>query len=117
MFLLPHANVLDPRRKPWPKGGDMGEQVRWEHDHLRKATVVLFWFPNTSICPIALFELGSMWERGARVVVGCEPGYARHADIYAQARAFGKGGYIYKDLNQACHAVLRVLSITGEPKP
>lgn len=99
--LLEVVNVLDPRRKPWPEGGDMGEQVKWEYDHLRMARYVLFWFPAESICPIALFELGSMWERqwhsAADVFVGCHPRYPRWADLEAQREAFGvKRPIVYK---------------------
>lgn len=109
-IILSYANVLDPRRKPWPKEGDMLEQVQWEYEHLRKATAVLFWFPSSSICPIALLELGAMWERKPwGISVGCEPGYPRAADIFAQAKAFEYKGRIYKDIQELAKAAVRYL--------
>jgi hypothetical protein len=60
------------------------EQIAWEHYYLREATEVLFWFPNTSVCPIALFELGGCLERNQVVYVGCDVNYDRIVDLVIQ---------------------------------
>ena len=80
--------VLNPRREKFPIGdpGAAGAQIRWEFDHLRRATARLFWFPCATLCPIALFELGA-WSRGeGPLFVGVDPVYARRLDVELQMR-------------------------------
>ena len=61
-------------------------QIRWEFDHLRRASARLFWFPSATLCPIALFELGA-WSMGREpLFVGVDPLYARRADVETQLR-------------------------------
>src|SRR5690348_6793011 len=61
---------------------------RWEYDHLRRASAVLFWFPPETLCPIALYELGC-WthlsaDRGVPLFIGCHKDYARKDDVRIQ---------------------------------
>ena len=80
--------VLNPRRERFPidDPGAAEGQIRWEFDHLRRATARLFWFPSATLCPIALFELGA-WSRGREpLLVGVDPPYARRADVETQLR-------------------------------
>jgi Nucleoside 2-deoxyribosyltransferase like len=80
--------VLNPRRGRFPMGdpGAALEQIAWEHDGLRAARAIVFWFPRESVCPIALYELGawSMTERP--LFVGAHEAYPRRADIEIQTR-------------------------------
>jgi hypothetical protein len=59
-------------------------QIEWEHGRLREANVVSFWFPSETLCPITLYELGKLTERGTPLVVGCHPNYARLTDVVKQ---------------------------------
>ena len=65
--------VANPRRKRALalQGKGATHQIEWEYEYLRRARVVLFWFPKESLCPIALFELGKELESGSRVVDWC----------------------------------------------
>src|SRR5438046_7969712 len=64
------------------------EQISWEYVRLRQANEIVFWFPDSSVCPIALFELGGALERNQRVYVGCSTKYDRIVDLEIQiARA------------------------------
>ncbi len=50
---------------------------RWEHDHLRRAKAIMFWFPSETLCPITLYELGA-WtilarQTGTKLFVGADP--------------------------------------------
>ena len=51
---------------------------------------ILFWFPATSICPIALFELGRWsWKYPGNIIaifVGCDPAYPRRVDVEQQMK-------------------------------
>jgi hypothetical protein len=75
------------------------EQIQWEFDYLNRANIVLFWFPQESVCPIALFELGKFWQKQntpnyfsfdlpdqGNVIVGCDLNYPRRIDIVEQGR-------------------------------
>ena len=79
--------ILNPRRKGSINRKDLiisREQVAWEHFYLREATEIMFWFPDSSICPIALFELGGALERDQFIYVGCDPNYDRIVDLKIQ---------------------------------
>lgn len=83
---LPIA-VLNPRRANFPIHDPTAAeaQIRWEFQQLRRADVVLFWFPDSGPVtqPIALYELGAH-ATGKKIVVGCDPGYIRKQDVVIQ---------------------------------
>lgn len=81
------AVVLNPRRRDFDVADptEAERQIRWEHTHLRRAAVVLFWFSEgPSPQPIALYELGAMAATGRVIAVGTHPGYPRRADVRIQ---------------------------------
>jgi Nucleoside 2-deoxyribosyltransferase like len=88
--LLPRGEytVLNPRRANFPVGGTSAEtqQIEWEVRHLRRATIVAFWFPPQTLCPIALFELGMCCASGTPIVVGADANYARRFDVEVHLR-------------------------------
>ncbi|HEY8505652.1 MAG TPA: nucleoside 2-deoxyribosyltransferase domain-containing protein [Gemmataceae bacterium] len=78
--------LLNPRRASFPidDPGAAPAQIAWEYRHLRRAAAVLFWFPEESICPIALFELGAMSMTDNPLFVGTHPRYPRRLDVLLQ---------------------------------
>src|SRR5436190_14265698 len=62
-----HVVILNPRRRQFPAGDSDAsrKQIAWEHRHLRTASLVAFWFPPQTLCPIALFELGTCCSAAA----------------------------------------------------
>jgi len=80
--------VFNPRWAVWHcKDLAAGQrQIAWEHRHLRRASARLFWFPSETLCPIALFELGS-WAGGDQpLFVGMDPAYRRRFDVEEQLK-------------------------------
>jgi hypothetical protein len=85
--------VLNPRRANFPINDPSAaaQQIDWEYRHLRKANAILFWFPQETLCPISLYELGA-WsvfqdERGHKpLFVGVHPQYQRRQDVEIQTR-------------------------------
>ncbi len=61
-------------------------QIQWEHEYLRKATAILFWFPAETLCPITLYELGAWSMTTKPLFVGVHPDYTRIADVELQTR-------------------------------
>lgn len=77
--------VLNPRREFYSTETSAIEQIKWEHDALRKVNIVLFWFPEETLCPITLFELGVFSQKkNVEVLVGVHPNYARKLDVIEQ---------------------------------
>lgn len=81
--------VLNPRRADFPLSDPdaHAEQVAWEHRHLARADVLLFWFAaGPSDQPIALFELGAHTAHNRHLAVGADPDYSRRRDVVEQLR-------------------------------
>jgi len=69
---------------------DSRKQIVWEHEHLHKASAVMFWFPSATLCPITLYELGA-WsilcqQTGTKLFVGCDENYQRKFDVQVQTQ-------------------------------
>jgi hypothetical protein len=86
--------IINPRRVSWDMKDSEGtarEQIRWEHHYLQQADIISFWFPEETLCPITLFELGKKICRPSNTfglqqipVVGVHPRYVRRLDIEVQ---------------------------------
>lgn len=82
------AMVYNPRRANFPMGDPFagGQQIEWEHKALMGCFTILFWFPEETLCPIVLFELGAQSQLHKRLVVGTHPNYKRRFDVQHQLR-------------------------------
>jgi hypothetical protein len=61
-------------------------QIEWEFIHLRQARARLFWFPSATLCPITLFELGTVCAKSDVLFVGVDKQYKRKIDIDHQLK-------------------------------
>ena len=80
--------IFNPRRKDFPIGNPDAalEQIKWEHDYLRIAHAILFWFPCETLCPIVLYELGAWSMTDKPIFVGIHPNYQRRQDVEIQTK-------------------------------
>jgi hypothetical protein len=80
--------LFNPRRQNFPiHDPEASEfQIKWEHEHLRKASAILFWFPCESLCPIVLYELGAWSMTSKTILVGVHPEYKRRQDVEIRTR-------------------------------
>lgn len=79
--------LLNPRRKNFDITNPLmeREQIAWEHEHLEKATMISFWFPPETLCPITLFELGKYLKEVDKILfVGVDDDYQRKRDLEIQ---------------------------------
>jgi hypothetical protein len=78
--------LYTPRREDFPieDPGAAEEQIRWEHEYLREADAISFWFPKDSVCPIALYEIGAWSMTDKPLFVGTHPEYPRKQDVEIQ---------------------------------
>jgi hypothetical protein len=97
---LPNLEIYNPRRKNFDVtcAGEAYNQIRWEFDHLERADLIVFWFPQETIQPIALFELGRWSMTRTPIVLGVHPQYPRSLDIAAQYALVRPSASIYPSL-------------------
>lgn len=102
--------VLDPRRENWNINSDHIDsvvQISWECKHLRKSDHILFWFPCTSDCPIALFELGTYLEKNISISVGTDTRYNRRLDVEVQSLLVRPRIPIWHDLDKMIDKLIK----------
>ncbi len=57
-------------------------RIAWEHDHLMRARLVLFWLTaDHDVRPLDLLELGAALGRGQDIVIGADPDSPHRLDI------------------------------------
>ena len=80
--------IINPRRTDFDLGnhGLLGPQIEWEHQRLRQASAILFWFPAQTLCPITLYELGAWSMTDKPLFVGTHPEYQRKHDVKVQTK-------------------------------
>lgn len=61
-----------------------GAQIRWERRMLQAASVIAFWFPEETVCPITLYELGAWSMTQKPLIIGAHPNYPRRFDVVTQ---------------------------------
>ena len=61
-------------------------QIEWEHNMLRKADVISFWFCKETIQPITLYELGAHTVTSKPLIIGMDKGYERREDVEIQTK-------------------------------
>jgi hypothetical protein len=114
----PGLTVLDPRRASFDLTDPAVtvEQITWEHTHLHRADVVLFWFaPGGSVQPITLYELGVHATRGVALAVGADPAYPRRLDVEVQLALARPGLPVHGTLADTVAAA--VLLTSAGPAP
>lgn len=95
------GTVFNPRRDTFDVGNEDAarEQIEWEWNALRRAMVILFYFPiSDGPQPIALYELGAWAKTRRRIVVGTHVEYPRRLDVVEQLRLERLGLYVWDDL-------------------
>jgi len=80
--------IFNPRRKDFPIENPLvaEDQIPWEYKYLRKASLISFWFPKETLCPIVLFEYGAHTMTRKPIVVGAHPDYVRRQDLEIQTK-------------------------------
>ena len=80
--------LYNPRRENFPIHDPSAaeKQITWEHEFLRKAEAISFWFFKETICPIVLYELGAWSMTDKPIFVGMDPEYQRRQDVEIQTK-------------------------------
>lgn len=101
--------LFNPRREHFPIGDPNAaqEQIMWEHNHLRTADAILFWFPRETLCPIVLYELGAWSMTDKSIFVGVHPEYKRRQDVEIQTQLARPGVEVVYGLEILGRLVIR----------
>ena len=99
--------IINPRRNDFNIENMLNsvDQIKWEHKYLSSCSHTMFWFPDATLCPITLFELGKLLMRNKlsgdtdRLYIGCESSYKRVFDVEIQSMLMDYHRPIFKDLN------------------
>lgn len=110
--------LFNPRRKDFPIGDPDAamEQIKWEHDHLRVADMILFWFPCETLCPIVLYELGAWSMTSKKIFVGVHPDYKRRPDVEIQTGLIRPDVTTVYSLEELAGQIKSLLEFVGQSK-
>ena len=103
---LQGVTILNPRRDNWDASWKADrhdkpfiEQVTWEREGLRRATLLFFYFGPDTKSPITLYELGAAIDKRTPIIVCCPPGFWRKGNVDLECEA--RGIRVYEDLGEA----------------
>lgn len=108
--LLKDSNltILNPRRIDFDiaKVDNTIEQINWECKTMWESDLVVFWFPQETVCPITLFELGLNLGRWKKVLVGVHPNYSRKLDLEVQVPLYNRNIKIANSIHELAEQIL-----------
>lgn len=95
--------IFNPRRKDFPINDPNASlaQIKWEYDALKRADMILYWFPKETLCPIVLYELGFWVTSDKPIFIGMDKEYQRKQDVEIQVglqRSYHPTSYSIEDL-------------------
>jgi hypothetical protein len=99
--------LFNPRRKNFPihDSSAAEAQIKWEFNMLRMASVISFWFPKETLCPIVLYELGAHSMTKKPLVIGAHPQYARLQDVVIQTSLVRPGLPVLDNLDDVIEGI------------
>lgn len=110
--------ILNPRRANFDvsKEDESVKQIEWEYKALARSSKVVFWFPEETLCPITLLELGKelarrgRFERNSRNLhIGCHPNYKRKLDVKIQTRLAIPSVKVHESLQDVIDSLIKSL--------
>jgi hypothetical protein len=102
--------LINPRRESWDNTILGKEQIEWENIHLKLANKIMFWFPQETLCPITLFELGKYLMTDKELFIGCHPGYKRKEDVLIQTNLERPDTVIHSSLEDLVESIRKTLN-------
>lgn len=118
--VIDDLTVVNPRRSDFPIHDPSAAQTQivWEYLNLMKADAILFWFPEETLCPIVLYELGFQLgrrygtlpnnrEKLPQLFIGAHPNYQRRLDVVIQSKLACHTGKVFDSLEELGDQVLQ----------
>ena len=102
--------IFNPRRDVSfsEEPGIWQEQVDWEREYLKKATVILFWLPAGADALTSRWEMAEFAAKGKILVVGIEEGVARKKYMeYVLRNEYRSNAIVCSSLEEVCAIAVR----------
>ncbi len=113
--------IFNPRREHWdpswsqsPNNPELREQITWELANLMNADIVFFYFEVGTMAPISLLELGLCLGEGKNVIVVCDPGFWREANVHVTTAFFKENVMrtrLFTDMAEGIAALKREVAV------
>ena len=104
-----NLTLINPRRENWDMNADPEEsarQIEWEHMMIGISKGIMFWFPNETLCPITLFELGAALRTHTNIFIGCDPDYKRKFDVEVQVSLVRSDITVHSSLDDLANDII-----------
>lgn len=109
--------IMNPRHSNFQNNEESArKQIQWEYQHLYKASLIVFFFPKESVCPIALYELGAWSKTCMPIIIGMSGDYPRALDVEVQTGLVRKNipiVYGLQELVKLTESYIRDLSLSS----
>lgn len=104
--------VFNPRRANFPIDDPNAafDQIKWEHEMLRQADIIIFWFCKETMCPIVLYELGAHSMTNKPIIIGVDPDYSRKQDVEVQTQLVRPDVKIVYSLNDLTSELKKMIN-------
>ena len=104
--------VFNPRRTNFPIDDPNAafDQIKWEHEMLRQADIIIFWFCKETMCPIVLYELGAHSMTNKPIIIGVDPDYSRKQDVEVQTQLVRPDVKIVYSLNDLTSELKKMIN-------
>lgn len=116
-----NLTIINPRRNNFD-GTDIKNseyQIKWEDQYLKLSKLVLFWFPEETLCPITLFELGKClatrrYIELPQILIGIHPNYKRKIDVEIQSRLYIPSIKLHNNLKDLTNYSIKIVKQINE---
>lgn len=101
------VTIYNPRREDWPNNGsaEVKRQIKWEHNHMDDADLIVMNILGDSKSPISLMEIG-MYAASGKLVVFCKPEFYRFDNVEMVCKKYNVPLYKTNDLNRIYNTII-----------
>lgn len=108
------VTVFNPRRDDWPDDGsdEVRNQIRWEHEHMDKADIIVMNLLPDSKSPISLMEIGMFADSG-KLMVFCQEDFYRYDNVDMVCDRYDIPLYLTNDIDKMVGSFLHRVEEMG----
>lgn len=100
--------VYNPRREDWTDNGssEVKKQIRWEHNHMDDADLIIMNILEDSKSPISLMEIG-MYAASGKLEVFCKPGFYRYDNVQMVCKKYNVPLHNTNDIDEIIKVIYK----------
>lgn len=99
------VTIFNPRRDEWPdEDGEEIRQIKWEHNHMDEADMIIMNIMPESKSPISLMEIG-MYSQSGKLEVFCTDKFYRFNNVKVVCEKYGIKLHETNDLNEITNVI------------